>query len=235
MNGPDSKLETAMRRAAEKAADHVQSGNIVGLGSGSAVATFSKVLGERIASGRIERISIVPSSLQAWSIARENNLPLHSDSSHCPEMLHIAIDGADQVSINSRAMIKGGGGALFREKIILSASRRSFILIDSSKVVDDLTRAIPVEVSQFALNTASETIKDDFGGDPVLRKLQKGYPFFTESGNVILDVQMTEPINEPSKVEKSMKNVPGVVEVGIFNCAVEKFYVASPDGSVESI
>lgn len=213
---------------------HIKSGMVLGLGSGSAVARFARALGEEIRAGNLEQISIVPSSMQAFLLARENSLPLCADTAHCPAYLDIAVDGADQVSFATRSMIKGGGGALLREKIILSSSKHSFILIDSSKVAQKLNRSVPVEVVQFAIDSAQEIIRKEHKAEIVLRKLEKGYPFYTESGNLILDCQFNEPIQDPVKVEKSLKGIPGVVEAGVFNCRVNRFYVGTEDGQVES-
>lgn len=235
MTGTESKLQEAMRKIAQNAADQIKSGFLIGLGSGSAVAVFAKVLGEKVSSGELEGISIVPSSMQAWLMAKDNGLNLHQDSAHCPATLDVAVDGADQVSQKSRSMIKGGGGALLREKIILNASKKSFILIDSSKLAPKLSRAVPIELIQFAVDSAKKSINHAVPCDPSLRMLDKGYPFFTESGNVILDVQTKQPIEDPKTMESILKSIPGVVEVGIFNCPIEKFYVAKPDGSTDSI
>jgi ribose 5-phosphate isomerase A len=228
-----SRLEQAMEKAAEKVvSSHVKEGELLGLGSGSAVSKFAKVLGQAVRKERL-KVSVVPSSMQAWLLAKENGLTLASDSSHFPESTDIAVDGADQVSIENRSMIKGGGGALLREKVILSSSKRSYILVDSTKVVSKLDKPVPVEVFQFAVESVSRKLRKDLNAESNLRKLEKGYPYFTESGNVILDCKFGPPISETRDLERSIKSVPGVVEAGLFNCAVERFYVGNQDGSVE--
>jgi ribose 5-phosphate isomerase A len=146
----------------------------------------------------------------------------------------VTVDGADQVSPTTRSMIKGGGGALLREKIILSASTETYILVDSSKIVRKLDRSIPVEVIQFAANSTQEKIRRELSAKPRLRKLDKGYPYFTESGNIILDCDFPEPIEDPIRIEQSLKNIPGVVEAGVFTCKVDKFYVGNPTGDLDS-
>jgi ribose 5-phosphate isomerase A len=229
------KLQESMRSIAQLAAAEVPNDCVLGLGSGSAVAAFARALGDRIGSGKAKSVSVVPSSMQAYLLARENGLGLHPDSAHCPAEIDMAVDGADQVSSSSRAMIKGGGGALLREKVILTSSSRSFILVDSSKIVGKLSRSVPVEVLPFSLNTVCNSLKRETGGDPALRRLEKGYPYFTESGNVVLDLQMKEPIEDPRDLELRVKSMPGVIEAGVFNCKVERFYVARPDGSTDSI
>ena len=216
------------------AENHVKSDMILGLGSGLAVAKFANALGESVRKGSLKDLSIVPSSMQAWLLARENSLPLFGDSAHCPRTLDAAVDGADQIALASRSMIKGGGGALLREKIILSSANHSYILVDSTKVVEMLNRPVPIEVVQFAVSTVQERLQREFKAESVLRKLDKGYPFFTESGNIVLDCKFGEGIRDSLKLEQQLKSIPGVVEVGVFNCKIDKFYVGGQDGSLES-
>jgi ribose 5-phosphate isomerase A len=213
---------------------HIKSGMVLGLGSGSAVKEFAKALGELVRKGNLKDVSIVPSSMQAWLLAKENLLPLIADSAHCPPSLDTTVDGADQISLHARSMIKGGGGALLREKIILSSSKHSFILVDSSKIAQNLNRGVPIEVVQFAAESVQEKLVKDLKAKVTLRKLDKGYPFFTESGNIIIDCQFRREIQEPVELEQGLKALPGVVEVGIFNCKVDKFYVGNQDGSFKS-
>jgi ribose 5-phosphate isomerase A len=148
--------------------------------------------------------------------------------------LDLAFDGADQISVPTRSMIKGGGGALLKEKVILSASEKNYILADHTKFVHELSRSVPVEVLQFSAVSVEENLKRNFVCIPVMRKLDKGYPFFTESGNLILDCQFKVSITDPLILEKRIKMIPGVLEAGVFNCPVEKFYKATPDGSFET-
>ncbi len=215
--------------------NHIRSQMVLGLGSGSAVAKFAEALGKAVTEGKLNDVIIVPSSMQAWLLAKRHSLSL-SDSAHCPSSLDVTVDGADQIALPSRAMIKGGGGALLREKILLSVSEQSYILADSSKVKEEsyLDRAVPVEVLPFALDSIRDHLKEEFEAEPVLRTLEKGYPYFTESGNVILDCKFSRKIEDPANLELSIKNLAGVIEVGIFNCKVDKFYVGSPDGSFKA-
>ncbi len=231
----DSSFETALSRIALDVANrYVKDGQIVGLGSGSTVARFAKALGERVKRDSLS-ITVIPSSMQAWLLAKENHLSAFSDNAHCPKSLDVAVDGADQICVGSRSMIKGGGGALLKEKIILSSSEQSFILGDASKFVEALNRSVPIEVVQFAVLSVEKKIRDLFGGEPILRKLDKGYPFFTESSNVILDCQFKDAIRNPLSMESELKQLPGVVEVGIFNCKIAAFYKANHDGSFGEI
>jgi len=219
---------------AESAAENIVAGEILGLGSGSAVARFARALGQRIKSESI-KISVVPSSMQSFMMARDNGLDLAKDTARCPESIDIVVDGADQISLSSRSMIKGGGGALLKEKILISASKKCFILADQSKFVKKLDRSVPVEIVQFSYLTTSSEIKRKFGADPILRKLEKGYPYYSESGNLILDCQFPAEISIPRDLEKEIRMIPGVVECGLFNTEVEKFFRANQDGTFDTL
>ena len=220
--------------AKSAANDLVGKSDVVGLGSGSAVASFAKALGNRVRQESLE-LTIVPSSMQSWLLARTNGLRLVDDSGHCPEEIDVAVDGADQISVVTRAVIKGGGGALLKEKIVISSAKKCFILGDESKFVHSLNRSVPVEVTQFSVLKVEHAIRKELRADPILRKLDKGYPFFTESGNLILDCQFSEAISNPSSLEARIKLIPGVVEVGIFNNSVDKFYKVNQDETFETL
>ena len=229
-----TSLDLAFEKMVEACArDLFKSGDLIGLGSGSAVARFAKALGERAKKESL-KISIIPSSMQSWLLATENGLEISRDSSRCPESLDAVIDGADQIALNTRSMIKGGGGALLKEKVIISSSKTCYILADESKFVSELSRSVPVEVVQFSFLTSTHKL-EEFGAKPVLRKLDKGYPYYTESGNLILDCEFSNPISDPSDLEKRIKQIPGVVECGLFNCKVDKFFKANSDGTFESL
>ncbi len=214
--------------------DLIRSSDVLGLGSGSAVARFAKALGERARKESL-KITVVPSSMQSWLLATENGLTLTNDSAHCPPVVDVAVDGADQISLSTRSMIKGGGGALLKEKIIISSAKKCYILADESKYVQKLNRSVPVEVTQFSALSVEHKVKQQLGAEPVLRKLDKGYPFFTESGNVILDCQFKESISDPVGLETKIKTIPGVVEAGIFNNPVDKFYKVNQKGTFETL
>lgn len=220
--------------AKSAAHDLVRNSDVLGLGSGSAVSWFAKALGERVKKESL-KIVVIPSSMQSWLLATENGLTLVNDSAHCPAVVDVVVDGADQISLATRSMIKGGGGALLKEKVIISSGKECYILADESKYVQKLNRPVPVEVTQFSAISVEHKLKKQLGADPVLRKLDKGYPFFTESGNMILDCQFREEIVDPAKLEAKIKTIPGVVEAGIFNNAVEKFYKVNQSGTFETL
>jgi len=219
---------------AEAAAQEVSSDDFLGLGSGSAVARFAKALGRRVKSEQL-RFGVVPSSMQSFLLAKENGLELATDTARCPEEIDLVVDGADQISLSPRSMIKGGGGALLKEKILISSSKRTLILADYTKFVKRLSRSVPVELTQFSYLVVASEIKRKFGADPVLRKLEKGYPYYTESGNVILDVQFREEISSPRDLERELKMLPGVAECGLFNSEVDRFYRANQDGTFDAL
>lgn len=227
-------LDSAFDRLAESAArELIRNSDVLGLGSGSAVARFARALGERVKNEGL-KISIVPSSMQSWLLAKENGLTLSTDSAHCPASVDVVVDGADQISLSTRSMIKGGGGALLKEKILISSSKKCYIIADESKYVDRLTRSVPVETTQFSVLPVEQMIRKQLGGEPILRRLDKGYPFYTESGNVILDCKFELGISDPAALEAKVKTIPGVLEVGIFNSNVNKFYRANQDGTFDS-
>jgi ribose 5-phosphate isomerase A len=150
--------------------------------------------------------------------------------------VQILLDGADQVD-SEYHMIKGGGGALFREKILFKAARKLVILADIGKYVNNLDHAVPVEVHPFARTLFMREI-NNLGLrviDCRLRLLQKGFPFFTENGNIIFDVEF-ESVRSVNTMETDIKTIPGVIEVGLFprpeNVCYYKIY---PDSSFEVI
>jgi ribose 5-phosphate isomerase A len=229
-----SNVEVAFEKMAEAIAGEISAGELLGLGSGSAVARFAKALGKRAKSESL-KIEVVPSSMQSYLLTRENGLELSRDTARCPEVIDVVVDGADQISLSPRSMIKGGGGALLKEKILISASKKTYILADLSKFVKKLNRSVPVEATQFSYLTVAAEIRRKFGADPALRKLDKGYPYYSESGNVILDCQFREEISAPRDLERELKMIPGVVECGLFNSEVERFYRANSDGSFDAL
>ena len=229
----NSDLEAAFEKMASACArDLIKNGDLLGLGSGSAVARFAQALGRRVRAESL-KVSVVPSSMQSWLLASENGLPISPEASYCPQSIDVVVDGADQVGLESRSMIKGGGGALLKEKILMSSAERSFILGDESKFVRRLSRTVPVEIVQFSMLSAEKKLIERLRAKSTLRKLDKGYPYYTESGNVILDCQFGPEISDPLTFEKRVKEIPGVVECGIFNLPVERFYKANKDGSFE--
>ncbi|MFQ6054214.1 MAG: ribose-5-phosphate isomerase RpiA, partial [Candidatus Bathyarchaeia archaeon] len=209
-----SWIEAAKRRAAEKAVEHVESGYVVGLGSGSTAAHAIRAIGDRLRSGRLEDILGVPTSLQAAAEAISAGVPLTTLNEH-PE-LDLSIDGADQIDGRLDA-IKGGGGSLLREKVVASASRLYVIVADETKLTERLGEgcSLPIEVLPFALGPVLGRI-GELGGEARVRSGSgKLGPVVTENGNLIVDADFGA-ISEPRRLEAELKAVPGVIETGLF-------------------
>lgn len=206
MNEQD-KLKKAV---GEKAATMVKDGMKVGLGSGSTVYWMIRSLGERIQQDGL-KIEGIPSSNQTATWAEEAGIPL-TDFSNVKE-LDITIDGADEVDVNNH-LIKGGGAALFREKIIAQAAKEFVIIVDQSKVVETLGEfSLPVEVLPFSWQrTANEISK--LGCVPTVR-VHEEEPLVTDNGNYILDCPF-KVIPHPDKLNKEIKSIVGVIETGLF-------------------
>ena len=219
--------EDALQKMGEQAAQKITSGQLVGLGSGSAVAAFVNALGKRITDENLD-VRGIPTSMQVEIIAQNNGIVLESPSL-IPE-IDVVVDGADEIDKN-HIMIKGGGGAHYREKIMIEAANHSIIVADSSKYVDVITWPVPLEVSEFSRFFVEEKIKSN-GGNPVIRTLNKGYPFFTQNGNLIIDAHFNQ-ITEPLKLEQLLLNIPGIIANGIFSMKIDTFLRANKDGSVE--
>ena len=133
-------------------------------------------------------------------------------------------------------MIKGGGGALLKEKIVQSAAKKVVIAAESKKFVETFSWPVPIEVSPFAIYIVSRNLKQKAGGRPRLRMLNEGYPYITENGNFILDTGFDfSTINDIRKKEIELKNIPGVIEIGLFTRHADVYYRANTDGSFETI
>src|SRR5579883_524785 len=196
--------------AANAALDLIENGMTVGLGSGTTAAMFLRLLGERVRSGL--KIKGVPTSESTAQLARELGILLVSlDDQPHPD---IDIDGADEAT-ESMCLIKGGGGALLREKIVAFASRRFVAIIDSSKLVKKLGKfPLPVEIVPFARSLVADAVVD-LGGKPVLRQANDGTAFLTDQGNWILDCSFGA-IEDPSSLASKLADIPGIVEHGLF-------------------
>jgi ribose 5-phosphate isomerase A len=226
--GTSSEVKTLMtddtkKRAAERAIEFVEDGHIVGLGTGSTTRFAIEGLARRVAEGL--KITGVPTSIATERMAKELGITLTSLND--AGSIDITIDGADSVDPRFN-MIKGGGGALTREKLVALASRRRVIIIDDSKLVDQLgiTWAVPVEVLPFAWRLTSERLSR-LGCKPHLR--QKGEARFeTDNGNYILDCNFGA-IADPASLESQIKLVPGVVENGLFIGIADLLVIAFRD------
>lgn len=217
----------ALQSMALKAVSHVKDNVIVGLGSGSTVSLFVKALAKHVKDNKLE-IRVIPTSLQIKFEAESMGFKI-ADETLIPS-IDVVFDGADQIDAKFN-MIKGGGGALLREKVLIHASKQTVILADESKYVDVLTRAVPIEVIPYARTHVTNELKK-MGAQPSVRTLEKGYPFITENGNLILDTTFKK-INDVAKMELELKNIAGVMEVGLFSKHADKYYKAKKNGFVE--
>ena len=201
------------KNAAEQAVERVESGMIVGLGTGSTAAYAVDAIGRKLASGELSNIQGIPTSARTAEQATQGGIPLTTLELH-PEV-DVTIDGADQVDAEGN-LIKGGGGALLREKIVAGASKHYVIIIDESKLVETIGDGfpLPVEVVTFGWKTAFATIRD-LGAEPVLR-LVDGEPFVTDEGHYIIDCTFADGIADPTKVDATLRALPVVVETGLF-------------------
>lgn len=204
----------AKRRAAVEAAGRVESGMIVGLGTGSTAAFVVEEIGRRLRAGHLARIVGIPTSAATQRLAEGLGIPLGTLEEH--PVVDLTIDGADEVDPGGQ-LIKGLGGALLREKMVATASRRMVIVVDASKLVDRLgTRApLPVEVVTFAAGAHAGAIRA-LGAEPELRRTPAGEPFRTDEGHVILDCRFPDGIADPHAVQAALRARPGVVETGLF-------------------
>ncbi|KAA0007546.1 MAG: ribose-5-phosphate isomerase RpiA [Thermoplasmata archaeon] len=204
--------EDLKKMAAQKALDYVEDGMVVGLGTGSTVEYFIPKLSEKIKKENIELIAI-PTSHRTKSFAQEFQIPLSTLREH-PE-IDITIDGADEVDPDLN-LIKGGGGALTREKIVAYASKKEIIIVDESKLVQKLgvSFPLPIEVVPFGWYPTKLHIERLFDCSANLR-MADGIPFTTDNTNYILDCEFSE-IERPDILEKELNDIPGVVEVGLF-------------------
>lgn len=218
------------RQAAAEAIAHVEDGMKLGLGTGSTAAHFIELLGERVAEG----LSVVCVPTSEATRAQAERLGIKLTTLDDVPFLDLTVDGADEVDDGLR-LIKGGGGALLREKIVATASERMFVIADASKRVAVLGAfPLPVEVVRFGLSATRnmvEALAADAGceGEITLRKGKDGQVFLTDSGNVILDCAFGR-IEDPEALDEALKIVPGVVENGLFIGIADTAFIAGPGG-----
>lgn len=224
MSSTSSLLNLAISNSAKDAVNRFVTANqVVGLGSGSTMKALVKELANLPYN---KTLKLVATSIQIKIEAERVGLRISEESS---VSIDVVFDGADQIDSNFN-MIKGGGGALFREKVLISAANRVVILADVTKFVTRLSRPIPIEIHKFARSFLHKRLKE-IGGDPKLRTIEKGYPYITENGNLILDTSFSS-LGSLRRKEIDLKSIPGVAEVGLFR-SVDIYYKANNDGSFE--
>lgn len=217
-----SLIEDEKKAAAKEAVKLIRDGMIVGIGTGSTVNYFIEELGKKVSSGL--KIKGVSSSIRSSDLARKHGIEIIDDFQGT---MDIDVDGADQVDGRGN-LIKGGGGALLREKIVAFNSRNVCIIVDSEKMAGDKfgTFPLPVEVTPYF---ASGTIRhiEKLGAHCKLRQNGK---FVTDNGNLIADCEFGE-IRDPKMLEKKIKSIPGIVEVGLFVGMASEIIVGSADSA----
>jgi ribose 5-phosphate isomerase A len=213
--------------AGRAAARLVRDGDIVGLGTGSTAYYAVIALGERVKAGM--RILGIPTSTQTADLARSVGIALTTLDEH-PE-IDITLDGADEVD-HQLNLIKGGGGALLREKIVASASRRMIVVADPSKFVDRLGKfPLPIEVISFARVVVEKKI-ESLGASVKLRTRRDGSLYITDNGNPILDCSFGQ-IENPAALAEELSRIPGIVEHGLFIGLAKLVLIGRADGVEE--
>ena len=205
----------------------VKDNHVIGLGSGRAATALVKSLAKII---KLKKYNIrgVPTSLQIKLIAEELGIPMVEADQ--VEHIDIVFDGADQID-SQKFVIKGGGGALLRENILFSLAKKVVVMADATKFVKNFTRTVPVEVHPLARNSVTKYVKK-IGGSAELRSLDRGYPFFTENGNIILDCNFGT-IKNPKTLSQKIKQTQGVLESGIFLRKPDVIYKAKTGGKFD--
>ncbi|NMG09957.1 ribose-5-phosphate isomerase RpiA [Brasilonema sp. UFV-L1] len=211
-------VKLSKQEVGKAAAALVQSDSIVGLGTGSTTAYAIQFIGDRLKSGDLKNIVGVPTSFQAEVLAKQYGIPL--TTLDAINHIDLAIDGADEVD-PQKNLIKGGGAAHTREKVVDYLANRFIVVVDGAKLVDRLGSVfpVPVEVIPMAVTPVTWAI-ETLGGKPELRMgVKKAGPVITDQGNMVIDVKF-DNIDDPANLEKTLNNIPGVLENGIFvNCA----------------
>ena len=226
----EQRVTSVKEAAGRRAADLVETGTIVGLGTGSTVWFTLLRLAERIESEGLEIVG-VPTSMDTMEKATELGIPVVGLGE--VEKINLTIDGADEID-GEFQMIKGGGGALLREKVIASISEGEVIIVGPDKVVDKLgtTFLLPVEVTTFALPTVSRAL-EAFGCETVLRLSDPGVAMTTDNGNQILDCRFPNGIDDARELERAIAAIPGAVESGLFIDLADAVVIGHEDGSSE--
>lgn len=222
-------FDDAISALSTDALKFVKDGYVLGLGSGRAATAFVKSLSSFIKTKKM-RIKAVPTSLQIKLIAEKGKIPLiHADQ---VDHIDVVFDGADQIN-SEKYLIKGGGGALLRENILINAAKKVVIMADKTKFVKHFNRSVPIEVHPLARSSVLKSIKK-LGGTPKIRTLERDYPFITENGNIILDCDFGI-IKKPKILAQKIIQIAGVMEVGIFTRKPDVIYKAKENGKFDII
>jgi len=221
--------DDAIKALSSDALKFVKDDYVIGLGSGRAATALVKSLSKLI---KLKGYNIrgVPTSLQIKLIAEKGGIPLVEADQ--VEHIDVVFDGADQID-SQKYVIKGGGGALLRENILFSLAKKVVVMADKTKFVKNFTRTVPVEIHPLARNSVTKSIKK-LGGEAQIRSLDRGYPFFTENGNIVLDCDFGT-IKNPKVLTQKIKQTAGVLESGIFLRKPDIIYKAKENGKFDII
>ena len=215
---------------ADAAIKEVSSGMILGLGSGSTAALMIESLAGEIRSGKLQNIRGVATSFQSEVLALQLDIPLIDLAS--VSQIDLAIDGADEVDPRFN-LIKGGGACHVREKLVASKANKLLIVVDETKLVQNLNKSfpLPVEVLPNAWKQVQEVISKMNGSSTLRMATQKAGPVVTDQGNLVLDVLFNEGIENPKDIEMVINNIPGVLENGLFVDLTDKVLVGKIENS----
>lgn len=224
MTPPD--LDSFKKAAALKAVEFIRDGMVVGLGTGSTAKHMVIALGEKVRAGMTLRA--VPTSHETAALARQSGITLIDTDNRWD--IDIAIDGADQVD-PAFNLIKGGGGALLKEKIVAASARQFIVLIDYTKQVPVLGGSfpLPIEIIPFGWGSTAREI-ERLTKSPVVLRERNGAPFKTEAGNLIVDVHLAR-IEQPADLEIALNQIPGIVETGLFVGRTDILIVGKTSGT----
>lgn len=220
-------MDELKKQAAYRAVEFIQSGMTVGLGTGSTVKFALERIAELLKSGQLKNILGIPSSIRTERLAASLSIPLTTFEEHW--VIDLTIDGADEVD-PSLDLIKGGGGALLREKILAQASRRNIIIVHEGKLSRQLGASwpLPLEVLPFAMPLIAEYVQA-LGARATLRKRKDGEIFLTDQNNWVIDAHFG-PIPDPAKLGNLLNQRAGIVEHGLFLGLATDVVVAGKDG-----
>ena len=218
----------AKKKSAAKAIEHIKSDMIIGIGSGSTATEGIRLIGEKIATGELANIKAVPTSYQAIQEAVKAHIPLTTLDEY--PVLDFGFDGADQLD-NDLNAIKGGGGALLREKIVASCCKEYVLIADQTKVSDVLGRDQPIylEIHPMAVTPVTRKLRN-MGAKPTVRQaVGKLGPVVTDNGNNLIDADFG-PIHNPGYLNARLHSVQGVMETGLFIGYAQVAYIGTKTG-----
>jgi ribose 5-phosphate isomerase A len=222
------KIEIAKKAAAEAAIAFIKPGMTLGLGTGSTATYFIEALGNEVSKGL--SIFAVATSINSFELAKQLNIKMIDID--FVTSLDVVVDGADEIDQDNH-MIKGGGAALFREKIVAHMSHEMIVIVDESKVVDYLGNfKLPIEITPFGYRATMHKLQK-FGMDLSIRNGKNDAPLITENGNYIVDLKINYPCKNPEKLNVNIRAIPGVCETGLFINMAKRVIIGYEDGHVQ--